>query len=47
MKYTKPEIFPAGDALKAIESSLNKNFIPVDSATGTDLTAAAAYEADE
>lgn len=47
MEYTKPEIYPAGDALKAIESSLDKNFIPVDSATGADLTAAPAYEADE
>lgn len=47
MNYTKPEIFPVGDALDAIQSSLDKNFIPVDSATGADLTDAPAYEADE
>jgi hypothetical protein len=47
MEYTKPEIFLAGQALDVIESSLDKNFMPVDSNTGIDLTAAPAYEADE
>jgi hypothetical protein len=47
MEYQKPEIFPAGKALDAIESSLDKNFMPVDAITGTDLTSAPAYEADE
>jgi hypothetical protein len=47
MEYQKPEIFLAGKALDAIESSLDKNFVPIDADTGTDLTSASAYEADE
>lgn len=47
MEYTKPEIIPMGNALKVIESSMDKNLRPVDSITQSDLTAAPAYEADE
>jgi|GraSoi2013_100cm_1033763.scaffolds.fasta_scaffold224266_2 hypothetical protein len=47
MEYKKPEIFSTGKALDAIKSSLDKNLVPVDSISGTDMTAAAAYEADE
>jgi hypothetical protein len=47
MEYQKPEIYSAGAALDAIQSSLDKNFMPVDNITHTDLTAASAYEADE
>lgn len=47
MEYQKPEIIPQGKALEAIQSSLDKNQVPLDSRLGTDLTNAAAYEADE
>lgn len=47
MTYTKPQIFPVGKALDAIESSLDKNCMPVDSGSGIDLTAAPAYQADK
>lgn len=47
MEYQKPEIFPAGKALDLIQSSLDKNDIPVDSQSRSDLTGTAAYEADE
>lgn len=47
MRYEKPEIYPAGDALHLIQSSLMKDDIPVDHESGSDLTTASAYEADE
>jgi len=47
MRYEKPEIYPTGDALHLIQSSLMKDDIPVDHQSGSDLTTASAYEADE
>jgi hypothetical protein len=47
MTYQKPEIFPAGKALDAIESNMDKNFVPIDASTGVDLTGPPAYEAEE
>jgi hypothetical protein len=47
MEYAKPEITLLGNAMDAIQSSMQKDQIPVDSFTGSDLTATAAYTADE
>lgn len=47
MEYAKPQMALLGNAMDAIQSSMDKDQIPVDSLTGSDLTAAAAYTADE
>ena len=46
MKYIKPELTLAGDALKAIQSSLSKGPNLVDDSSGP-FTADSAYVADE
>jgi hypothetical protein len=47
MEYSKPELTSVGRAVEAIESSLTKGPIPLDSGVGADQTDAPAYEANE
>lgn len=47
MEYRKPEMILVVNAADVIQSSLDKDAIPVDHATNTGLTGTAAYESDE
>jgi hypothetical protein len=47
MEYQKPEMIQIGNAADVIQSSLEKDQVPVDHITHTGLTGTAAYEADE
>ena len=48
MKYTKPEVVLAGQAVEKIESHLAKgSFMPYDGNPIPELTTNTAYEADE